>query len=84
MAYAEAMTQTPPTVTDEMSAGLLRALGPGALVELTMYVALANLMTRANTAMGIESQGFSATCDLKPLATPSTHKTGDVSRLARQ
>lgn len=69
--YAEAMTQTPPAVTDEMSAGLLTALGPAALVELTMYIALANLMTRGNVAMGIESQGFSAACDLKPLAVPS-------------
>jgi alkylhydroperoxidase family enzyme len=71
MAYAEAMTQTPPTVTDELSARLLAALGPAALVELTMFSALANLMTRANTAMGIESQEFSAACGLKPLASPS-------------
>jgi alkylhydroperoxidase family enzyme len=72
MEYAEAMTQTPPTVTDELSARLLKALGPAALVELTMFIALANLMTRSNTAFGIESQGFSAACDLKPLAVPST------------
>ena len=71
MEYAEAMTQTPPTVTDEMSAGLLEALGPAALVELTMFIALANLYTRSNTAIGIESQGFSAACDLEPLASPS-------------
>jgi len=72
MAYAEAMSQTPPTVTDEMSARLLAALGAPALVELTAYIALANLYTRTNTAFGIESQGFSAACDLKPLATAST------------
>ena len=71
MEYAEAMTQTPPTVTDELSARLLEALGPAALVELTMFTALANLYTRSNTAMGIESQEFSAACDLKPLASPS-------------
>jgi alkylhydroperoxidase family enzyme len=70
--YAEAMTQTPPTVTDELSAGLLRALGPAALVELTMYISVANLMARSNTAFGIESQGISAACDLKPLAIAST------------
>jgi alkylhydroperoxidase family enzyme len=72
MEYAEAMTQTPPTVTDELSARLLEALGPAALVELTMFTALANLMTRCNTAFGIESQGFSTACDLKPLAVAST------------
>jgi alkylhydroperoxidase family enzyme len=72
MEYAEAMTQTPPTVTDELSARLLKALGPAALVELTMFIATANLMARSNVAMGIESQGFSAACDLKPLALAST------------
>jgi alkylhydroperoxidase family enzyme len=72
MEYAEAMTQTPPTVTDELSARLLAALGPAALVELTTFIALANFMTRGNTAMGIESQEFSAACGLKPLAVPAT------------
>ncbi len=72
MEYAEAMTQTPPTVTDELSARLLAPLGPAALVELTAYIALANLVTRTNIAFGIESQEFSAACGLKPLAVPST------------
>lgn len=74
MDYAEAMTQTPPTVTDEMSARLLEQLGAAALVELTALIALANLASRTNTAFGIESQGFSAACELAPLAEPS----GDV------
>jgi alkylhydroperoxidase family enzyme len=72
MEYAEAMTQTPPTVTDELSARLLKALGAAALVELTAFIALANFMARSNVAMGIESQEFSATCDLKPLALASS------------
>jgi len=71
MAYAEAMTVTPPTVTDEMSARLLAQLGAAALVELTAYVALANLASRTNTAFGIESQGFSSACALRPLALRS-------------
>ncbi|MFF0814130.1 carboxymuconolactone decarboxylase family protein [Rhodococcus sp. NPDC003318] len=72
MEYAEAMTQTPPTVTDEVSAALLAALGPAALVELTAFIALANLMTRTNTALGVESQEFAAACALPPLAVRST------------
>jgi alkylhydroperoxidase family enzyme len=72
MKYAEAMTQTPPTVTDELSARLLEALGPAALVELTAFIALTNFMTRFNTAFGIESQEFSAACGLAPLAVAST------------
>jgi alkylhydroperoxidase family enzyme len=72
MAYAEAMTLTPPTVTDELSARLLKAMGAAALVELTAFIALANFMARSNVAMGIESQEFSAACDLKPLALASS------------
>jgi AhpD family alkylhydroperoxidase len=71
LAYAEAMTQTPPTVTDELSGKLLDALGPAALVELTTFIALANFMTRCNTALGIESQGFSTACGLAPVASSS-------------
>jgi len=71
MEYAEAMTQTPPTVTDELSARLLKALGAPALVELTAFIALANQYTRTNTALGIEAQGFAAACGLRPLAEPS-------------
>jgi alkylhydroperoxidase family enzyme len=69
--YAEAMTVTPPTVTDELSARLLDRLGASAMVELTAFIALANLYTRNNTALGIESQGFAAACHLQPLAEPS-------------
>ncbi len=72
MEYAEAMSVTPTAVTDELSARLLDQLGPGALVELTAHIALANLYARSNTALGVESQGFSAACDLKPLAVPAT------------
>ncbi len=71
LTYAEAMTATPPTVTDALSERLLDQLGAAALVELTAVIALANLYTRTNTAFGIESQGFAAACDLAPLAEPS-------------
>jgi alkylhydroperoxidase family enzyme len=69
--YAEAMTVTPPTVTDEMVAGLRAQLGDAALVELTAVVAFANSTTRPNVALGIESDGFAAACGLKPLAQPA-------------
>jgi len=72
MGYAEAMTQTPPSVTDEQSARLLEALGPAALVELTAFIAVSNFMARSNVAMGIKSQEFSAACDLKPLPLASS------------
>ena len=71
LAYAEAMTQTPPTVNDELSARLLEQLGAAALVELTSYVALANLYARSNVSLGIEAQGFATSCGLAPVAEPS-------------
>ena len=71
MEYAEAMTQTPTTVTDELSARLLEQLGAAALVELTAVISFANLTTRGNVALGIESDGFAEACDLKPMAVPT-------------
>src|SRR3954463_6708276 len=62
--FAEAMTATPPTVTDDQFASLLEQLGEPAMVELTTQIARANLYPRSNVAMGIESQGFSSVCDL--------------------
>src|SRR5205807_336954 len=76
--YAEAMTNTPPTVTDELSERLLDQLGPAAMVELTACIAFANLSTRSNTALGITSQGFSDACEI-PLAT-RLKTSGTVSR----
>ncbi len=71
MEYAEAMSRTPPTVTDELSARLLEHLGAPAMVELTAWVALANQVARTNFVLGIEAEGFSAACGLAPLAQPS-------------
>ena len=68
--YAEAMTNTPPTVSDELSKRLLDQLGAAALVELTVFIGFANMATRCNTAHGITSQGFSDACEI-PLAAPS-------------
>jgi AhpD family alkylhydroperoxidase len=64
MAYAEAVTATPPAVTDEMVAGLRRELDDAQLVELTMMVAVENVRSRFNSALGLTSQGFRDRCDL--------------------
>ncbi len=71
MEYAEAMSQTPPAVTDELSAALLSDLGAPGLLELTARIGAMNLTARANVALGIRSQEFSASCGLPPLAAPS-------------
>ena len=71
LAYAEAMTLTPPTVTDEMTASLVEQLGAPAVVELTQVVAIENMRSRFNSAAGLQSQGYSDVCEL-PLAVPSS------------
>jgi alkylhydroperoxidase family enzyme len=68
--YAEAMTNTPPTVTDELYASLLDRLGPAAMVELTAFIAFVNMATRNNIANGVTSQGFSDVCEIPLAARP--------------
>lgn len=69
--YAEAMCQTPPAVTDELSAALLDQLGAPALLELTARVGFMNLSARSNVALGIRSEEFAESCGLPPLARPT-------------
>ncbi len=64
--YAEAMTATPPAVTDELVARLREHLDDAGVVELTSLVALENLRSRTNAALGLASQGFKAECELRP------------------
>jgi AhpD family alkylhydroperoxidase len=68
MTYAEAVTATPPAVTDEMVAELRRQLDDAALVELTMMVSVENVRSRFNSALGLTSQGFRDRCEIP--ATP--------------
>jgi alkylhydroperoxidase family enzyme len=70
--YAEAMTETEPSVTDELVESLRSQLGEAGVLELTAVVAFANFTTRSNVALGIESDGFADACGLKPLARPTT------------
>lgn len=62
--YAEAMTATPPEVTDEMAEALRADLGNDGFVELTMMIAVENERSRFNSALGLTSQGFKDRCEL--------------------
>jgi len=64
LAYAEAMTTTPPAVTDEMVADLRAQLTDKQLVELTAMISLENLRSRTNAALGLTSQGFKDHCEV--------------------
>ncbi|MFI1972514.1 carboxymuconolactone decarboxylase family protein [Streptomyces cinnamoneus] len=64
MEYAEAMSLTPPAVEDDLAERLRRRLGNEAFVELTAMVAVENLRSRINSALGLTSQGFKDSCDV--------------------
>lgn len=64
MEYAEAMTETEPTVTDAMAERLIGRLGEKAFVELTVMVAVENHRSRINAALGLVGQGFSDQCEV--------------------
>lgn len=68
MEYAEAASQTPPAVTDELSDALLEDLGAAGIVELAARVAFMNMSARMNVALGIRSEEFADACGLLPLA----------------
>jgi AhpD family alkylhydroperoxidase len=64
LAYVDAMTAQPMTVTDAQVAALEAALGRAGLIELTHAIALENMRGRSNHALGITDQGFDAACRL--------------------
>ncbi len=57
--YAEAMTRTPTDVSEVLFAQLRARFDERQIVELTITIALENLYSRSNWALGIESEGFS-------------------------
>ena len=73
--YAEAMTDTPPGVTDEMVARLSAHLSEAELVELTAIVAVENLRSRINSALGLTAQGFRDRCEI-PVANGAAQPAG--------
>jgi AhpD family alkylhydroperoxidase len=73
LAYAEAMSTTPVSVTDEMVAALLEHLGEEAMVELTMIISIENERARFNSAAGLQSQGYSDVCEVPMPGLASLH-----------
>jgi AhpD family alkylhydroperoxidase len=56
--YADAMTATPMTVTDEQVAALVQAYGNDGVLELTYQISHENQRARMNHALDITDQGF--------------------------
>jgi AhpD family alkylhydroperoxidase len=60
IAYADAMTTDPHTVTDEQVADLRHRFGDAGVIELTYQVGVENMRARMNSALGITEQGFNS------------------------
>ncbi|OLB81046.1 MAG: hypothetical protein AUI14_04650 [Actinobacteria bacterium 13_2_20CM_2_71_6] len=60
LAYADAMTAQPMTVTDELVAALRKEFNDAELMELTYLVALENMRARTNHALGLTAQGYTS------------------------
>lgn len=60
IAYADAMTTDPHTVTDEQVNDLRQRFGNAGVIELTAQIGVENMRARMNTALGITEQGFSS------------------------
>jgi AhpD family alkylhydroperoxidase len=58
--YAEAMSATPPRVTDGLMSRLKAVFAPSAIVELTAVVAMQNMSARFNNALDARAHGFCA------------------------
>lgn len=74
--YADAMTSTPMTVTDEQVASLVQAYGNEGVLELTYQVAHENQRARMNHALDITDQGFSSgdSCRVPWLSEPASRE----------
>ena len=60
IAYADAMTASPVSVTDEQVAELRAEFGEKGVIELTYQIALENSRARFNSALDITDQGFTS------------------------
>jgi AhpD family alkylhydroperoxidase len=73
IAYADAMTTDPHTVTDEQVADLRARFGEDGVIELTYQIGIENMRARMNTALGITEQGFNSgdACRVSWMTAPS-------------
>lgn len=77
--YADAITATPTTVTDEQVAALVDVYGRDGVVELTYQISHENQRARMNHALDIVDQGFSSgdSCRI-PWTAPTAEASQEV------
>jgi AhpD family alkylhydroperoxidase len=73
IAYADAMTTDPHSVSDEQVADLRTRFGENGVIELTYQIGTENMRARMNTALGITEQGFNSgdACRVPWMTEPS-------------
>jgi AhpD family alkylhydroperoxidase len=73
IAYADAMTTDPHSVTDQQVADLRARFGENGVIELTYQIGIENMRARMNTALGITEQGFNSgdACRVPWMTEPS-------------
>ncbi|MGV0872931.1 carboxymuconolactone decarboxylase family protein [Mycolicibacterium sp. XJ879] len=60
IAYADAMSTDPHTITDDQVEDLKRRFGDAGVIELTYQVGVENMRARMYSALGITEQGFNS------------------------
>jgi AhpD family alkylhydroperoxidase len=60
IAYADAMTKDPHTITDEQVDDLRARFGDAGVIELTYQIGVENMRARMYSALGITEQGFNS------------------------
>jgi len=78
--YAEAATETPVMLSDDLVERLHEHFDDTELVELAAWVALENLRSRFNAGLGLHSQGFADRCDVPPPASPAVRRGTGATR----
>ena len=68
LAYAEAVTATPPRADEAIRTALKRHFTEDAITEMTALIAFQNLSARFNAALDIPAQGLCATFNETPHA----------------
>jgi AhpD family alkylhydroperoxidase len=79
IAYADAMTTDPHSVTDEQVADLRTRFGESGVIELTYQIGTENMRARMNTALGIPEQGFNSGEACRVPWTTETGKEGETA-----
>lgn len=81
VAYADAMTTDPHSITDEQVDDLKRRFGDAGVIELTYQIGVENMRARMYSALGITEQGFNSgdACRVPWADDPTDKRSGGAA-----